>query len=157
MREEPPCCSGSPGPDPLQLAGQLLRRWQHGVGQLVAGAQQASAQAQLHAIENLQHLADALASPARGSPGRRRARPAMMCCLSSGAGGLSGPPGSVRLPRSPELGGSLNASKESSAGEQGRPGTEGSEEPILISEVWETLHPSRLVCHAASIPSSSST
>ena len=134
MLDDPPCCSGSAASqDPLQQAGQLLRNWQHGFGQLLAGAQQAGAQMQLNAVQNLHHLADALASSPHSSPGRRRARPAMLCCLSSGPGGMNSVPNSVRLPRNPELGGSLGASKDSSSTE--RPGTDSSEEPILISEV----------------------
>ena len=136
MRRTMEECSNAP--DPLQLAGQLLRKWQRGFGQLVTAAQLASAQAQLNAVQNLHHLADTMAQSAAQGTRTVRARPAMLCCLSSGPAGLHGPLATVKLPRAPELGGSLSASKESGGAEQAPAGAESPEEPILISEVGAT-------------------
>ena len=102
------------------------------------------AQLQLSTVQNLHHLADALASSPHSSPGRRRARPAMLCCLSSGPGGMNSAPNSARFPRSPELSGSLSTAKDNSSTE--RPATDGSEEPILISEVRGANNPCRGPC-----------
>ena len=130
------CCNAS---DPLQLAGHLLRKWQRGFGQLVTAAQLASAQAQLNTVENLHHLAEAMAQSPAQSIRKVRARPAMLCCLSSG------PLASVKLPRAPDLGGSLSATREGGAGEQGPAGAESPEEPILISEVGAIIFQQRLL------------
>lgn len=147
MDEDTPSCSGSisePAPFVLQKAGYILRKWQQGVELFMCKAQQASAQVQLGALENLQHFSDAIAHPQFRNGRRRRARPTMLCCLSGAVGAGAG--ASVRLPRSSELANSLSLTKES--GEQGQHGTDtagpGNEEPILISEVgyiavWEDI------------------
>lgn len=138
IMEDAQCCSGAQTrPDPLQLAGHFLRGWQQGFEQLVSTAQHAGAQLQLNAVQNLQHMADALAnSPLNNRAPRITARPAMLCCLSSGPGGFNSASGPVRLPRTADLGGNLSASRDGGPGEQGSVAApEGSEEPILISEV----------------------
>ncbi len=138
MDEDAPSCSSSmsePVPLIFQNAGHILRKWQKGMELFMSRAQQASAQVQLGALENLQHFSDAIAHPQLRHGRRRRARPTMLCCLTGAVGAGAG--ASVRLPRSSELANSLSLTKES--GEQGQHGTDtagpGTEEPILISEV----------------------
>lgn len=145
MDVDTPSCSGSmpnTHPIPLQRVGDVLRNWQQGMERFLCKAQQAGAQLQLGAIENLQHFSDAVTHPSLEHGRRRRARPTMLCCLSGAAGGVT-PGSSVRLPRSSELTNSLSLTKDSS--DQGQTGTEtggpGTEEPILISEVANTRPP----------------
>lgn len=134
--DAPSCSDSNAGMCPLQWTGHVLRKWQRGVEQVISKAQQAGAQLQLGAVENLQHFSDALSHPTLINIRRRRARPTMLCCLSGAAGGAASGP-SVRLPRAPDLTSNLSLTKDPA--EQGQPGIDtagsGTEEPILISEV----------------------
>ncbi len=143
MDASSPSCSGSmlsAPPPPLQKMGDVLRNWQQGMERFLGKAQQAGAQLQLGAIENMQHFSDAISHPQLRNGRRRRARPTMLCCLSGAAGGVAAG-STVRLPRSSEVANSLSLTKDTMEGQAGSdtagPGTE---EPILISEVQKPLH-----------------